>query len=200
MRVLLLADDDGTYAEAAEPLRARGHEVVGCHEAGSTAGRWPCTGVAADCPLDEGIDVAVAFHTDGTDIEAGVGCVVRQKVPLVIGGHSATTPMAPFADAIIEGTDNELVEAVERLDGATLAGLSSVATAAAAGVADRLEMDGLVEALVSRHRRTVRVTVHGPPSFDQAQRNSCAHAAFAAVRDAIPSGAVDKIDVAFNSD
>lgn len=197
MRVLLLADSDERYADGAETLRRAGHDVVGCHDDGSTAGRWPCVGVDHDCPLDQGVDVAVAFHDDPAVVEAGVGCVVRQKVPLVLGGRATSGPAAAYARAVVDDTGDALAAAVASAESAALPDLSDAATTALAELAERLDLGGDLRAEVFRHRRTLTVVVHGPEVFDASQRAACSQAAFAAVRDVLPSTAADVIDVTF---
>ncbi|MFQ5558486.1 MAG: hypothetical protein ACE5GB_13400, partial [Acidimicrobiales bacterium] len=83
----MLADDDGLFARGAELLRSSGHEVLACHEAGAAADRWPCSAITDTCPLEGvGVDAAVALRRGASRVEAGIGCVVRQRIPLVVAG------------------------------------------------------------------------------------------------------------------
>lgn len=199
MRILLLADDDGHFREAAEPLERKGHEVVGCHPDGAAGHRWPCSAVDDVCPLDEGIDAAVALGTPDGRPDAGVGCVVRQHIPLVIDTEKSANELWPFAAAMVDSLDDSLVDAVESLQGAPLPRLTDAAAGAVAGIADRLELEGPFETVVTRNRRNIQATIHGPESTTKEQRASIAQAAFAAVRNALPTGVTNQINVAYDA-
>ena len=198
MRILLLADDDGHFREAAEPLERSGHEVVGCHPDGAAGHRWPCSAVDDVCPLDEGIDAAVALGTPDGRPDAGVGCVVRQHIPLVIDTEKSANELWPFAAAMIDGLGENLVSTVEALDGAPLPRLTDAAAGAVAGIADRLDIEGPFETVVTRRQRNIQATTYGPASTTREQRASLAQAAFAAVRNALPTGVTNQINVAYD--
>ena len=198
MRILLLADNDGHFREAAEPLERNGHEVVGCHPDGAAGHRWPCSAVDDVCPLDHGIDAAIALGTPDGRPDAGVGCVVRQHIPLVIDTERSANELWPFAAAMIDGLGDELVSTVEALDGAPLPRLTDAAAGAVAGMTDRLGLEGSFETVVTRRQRNVQATTYGPASVTKAERASIAQAAFAAVRDALPSEAANQINVAYD--
>ena len=201
MRVLLLADDDGLYGRGADTLRRAGHEVVGCHEAGAAADRWPCSGVEATCPLDDGVDAAVALRrSSASRVEAGVGCVVRQKVPLVLGGvgdEGVASGVAPYAAEVIDGVGPELVEAVRSAVATPSEELSGLASAAVRETATRLGIEGTFAVEVHRERRAIKVAVQSSVELDSSQRAALSQAAFAPVRETVPGGAVTTIDVAF---
>jgi hypothetical protein len=201
VRVLLMAEDDGLYARAAGTLRAAGHEVVGCHEAGSAASRWPCSGISDTCPLDEGVDAAVALRRSlASRVEAGVGCVVRQRVPLVIGGagnEGSANGVAPFAALVVEGVGAELADAVGKVGVAPIHELSTAATDSVAATAERLGIDGSFSVEVRRDRRTMRVVIHSTVDLDPAGRSALGQAGFGPVRSLLPAGSVDSIDVSF---
>ena len=198
MRILLLADNDGQFREAAEPLERSGHEVVGCHPDGAAGHRWPCSAVDDVCPLDEGIDAAVALGTPDGRPDAGVGCVVRQHIPLVIDTERSANELWPFAAAMVDGRGDQLVTAVESLDGQPLPRLTQAATGAVAGIADRLGLEGPFETVVTRRQRNIQATTFGPESTTRAQRASLAQAAFAAVRATLPTGVTNQINVAYD--
>jgi len=201
VRVLLMAEDDGLYARGADTLRTAGHEVIGCHEAGSGAERWPCSGITDTCPLDDGIDAAVALRrSDASRVEAGVGCVVRQKIPLVVGGAGTIglgSGVAPYASAVVDGVGPELLDALAKVGGAPIVDLSTAATEAVAATAERHSLDGSFTVEVHRDRRTLRCIVHATDELDAAARSALGQAAFAPVRAMVPVGAVDTIDVSF---
>lgn len=201
MRILLLAEDDGLYSRGAETLRDAGHDVIGCHEAGSGAERWPCSGVSDTCPLDDGVDAAVALRRSGASrVEAGVTCAVRQKVPLVVGGAGTvglTNGIAPYASAVVDGVGPELIDALAKVGGAPIAELSTAATDAVTETAERLAIDGSFSVEVRRDRRTMRITVHATVDLDASARSALGQAAFAPVRAMVPVGAIDSIDVSF---
>ena len=198
MRILLLADDDGHFRAAAEPLEQGGHEVVGCHPDGAAGHRWPCSAVDDVCPLDEGIDAAVALGTPDGRPDAGVGCVVRQHIPLVIDTEKSANELWPFAAAMVDGPESDLVSIVEALDGAPLPRLTDAAAGAVAGIADRLVLEGPFETVVRRRQRNIDAVTYGPASTTREQRGSLAQAAFAAVRNALPVGSTNQINVAYD--
>lgn len=189
-----MAQNDDQFLEAAVPLRRRGHEVVACHEAGSSEGRWPCVAVESSCPLDEPVDAAVVLSQDEHRPEEGVSCAVRQRVPLVVGGP-APVNLLPYADAVIDDIDDSLADVVETAVATPHPLLSTAATEAVAGVAERSGMAGDVHADVFRRGRDIDVVVRGVDHDDTAGQARCAQAAFAAVRAALPSGSVDTINV-----
>ena len=101
MRVLLLETSPGVATEVSAELEAAGHAVERCHDAGDDA--FACNGLLEghNCPLEEGIDVAVAL-TDGATAD-GVRCTLRRHVPLVIGDDE-DVPFAEFATARAAGS------------------------------------------------------------------------------------------------
>ena len=203
MRVLLLAEDDGLYARGAETLRERGHDVIGCHDAGSAANRWPCSGVEGVCPLDEGVDAAVALRrSQASRVDSGVGCVVRQHIPLIIGGAggSIADGVAPYAAAIVDGVGPELAEAVDKVTGQPVSELSAAATAGATTVAQNKGISGEIRAEVHRTLRRLTIVIHGPEDLDASARSALAQGAFAPVRELMPAGAIDSIDVGFRDE
>lgn len=94
MRVLVIGQQDGGVSDgAAAVLGDAGHEVVRCDD---DTGHL-CRGMpgAAGCPVDEGIDIAVALggsasepRSSGALVGDGVRCVVRHFVPLVTVGDA----------------------------------------------------------------------------------------------------------------
>jgi hypothetical protein len=149
------------------------------------------------CPLDAGIDAAVALGTPDGRPDAGVGCVVRQHIPLVIDTERSANELWPFAAAMVDGLGDQLVTAVERLEGEPLPRLTDAAAGAVAGIADRLDLEGPFETVVTRRRRNIQATTYGPASTTKEQRASLAQAAFAAVRAALPTGVTNQINVAY---
>ena len=202
MRVLLMADDDGLFARGADTLREAGHEVVGCHEAGAAADRWPCAGVNETCPLDQGVDAAVALPRSSTSrVESGVGCVIRQHVPLVIGGAGADAHagVVPHAAQVVEGVGPDLATAVDQVSHAPVGKLSAAATESVAATAARIGLHGSFAADVLRDRRAIRIVIHSSVELDSAKRSALSQAVLAPVRAMLPVDAVDSIDVALAS-
>ena len=113
MRILLLETSPGVATEVGAELEAAGHSVAHCHEVGDDS--FACNGLLDDheCPLEGGVDVAVAL-TDGATAD-GVRCTLRRHVPLVIG--EADVPFAEFATARAAGN---VADAVERAVAAPL--------------------------------------------------------------------------------
>ncbi|GJM39128.1 MAG: hypothetical protein DHS20C19_24950 [Acidimicrobiales bacterium] len=194
MRILLMTQNDDQFLEAAVPLRRRGHEVVACHDQGAAESRWPCVAVESTCPLDDGVDAAVVLSRCEHRPEEGVSCVVRHRVPLVVGGPTPVSVL-PYADAVIDGIDDTLADIVETAVARPHPLLSIAATEAVVGAAKRAGVEGDVHADVYRRRRDLDVMVRGIPETDTAARTRCAQAAFAAVRKAVPGGTADTINV-----
>jgi len=197
MRILLLADDDGHFRDAAHPLERHGHEVIGCHPDGAAGHRWPCSAVDDACPLDQGIDAAIALGTPNGRPDAGVGCVVRQHIPLVIDTERSANELWPFAAAMVDGLGEQLVSTVEALEGAPLPRLTTAAAGAVAALTDRLNLESSFETVVTRRQRNIQATTYGPSTTTKAQRATLALAAFAAVRDALPNDAANQINAAY---
>lgn len=194
MRILLMTQNDDQFLEAAVPLRRQGHDVVGCHDQGAAEHRWPCVAVESSCPLDAGVDAAVVLSRCEHRPEEGVSCAVRHRIPLVVGGPAPVT-LLPYADVVVDRIDDSLVDAVETAVARPHPLLSTAATDAVAGVAQRAGIEGDIHADVYRRGRDLDVMVRGIPESDTAGRARCAQAAFAAVRKAVPVGAVDTINV-----
>src|SRR5262245_48535490 len=102
---VLLTEDEPHYGDAAEhELRAAGHEVVRCTEAGTPA--FPCVGLidANACPLRNGVvDVTLAMRhvprTAPARSEDGVVCSLRHHVPVVVARDAAFDPFADWETA-----------------------------------------------------------------------------------------------------
>ena len=145
MRVLVLEGEPGSACDAALRLAAAGHTVARCHSSDEPA--FPCRGLTAACPLDDGeMDAAVVVRgrpSSGdrpVDVgEDGARCALRCRIPLVLAGETGRSPLRAFAAA--ESSDpSDLVEAVESAARAPLRRHEDVARAAFAAV---LEAHGL---------------------------------------------------------
>ena len=145
------------------------------------------------------VDAAVALGTPDGRPDAGVGCVVRQHIPLVIDTERSANELWPFAAAMVDGLGDQLVNAVEQLEGEALPRLTDAAAGAVAGIADRLGLEGPFETVVTRRQRNIQATTYGPASVTREQRASLAQAAFAAVRAALPTGVTNQINVAYDA-
>lgn len=163
--------------QAAEALRAGGHDVVTCHEPGDTG--TACSALRGrPCPLEAAaVDVAVTVRTapveDRLPLEEGVRCAVRRRVPLVVVGATAKQPYGPWTSVQSEGLDAvDVVAAVEDAASRPLAEHGSVA-AAAVRVAQG-------EATVSVYRRFGGLRALVEPAGDWTPRQAGAAAVRAA--------------------
>ncbi len=177
MRVLLLEGDAGAATGAAEELRAAGHELARCHEAGIDT--FPCNGLIEghQCPIDAGaIDVAVVVRDDferptgavplgaqngrvPTAGEDGVSCALRRFIPVVVVGPDRS-PFLDFATAISADADM-VVPAVEHAAAAPLPRHSAAAAQALREVLDTHDLpDVTADARVRRRGNDLRVVLH----------------------------------------
>jgi len=153
MKVMLIESVPSGDPAVADELRARGHEVVRCHESNDSP--FPCVGVTAPerCPLAAG-DVSVACVVrefgvwDPTPFEGGVTCALRSRVPVVVEQPT----MSPFLSYVIDA-QGDLVGTAERAAVESLAGHVEVlrsffATSAVADI-DVRRCDGGLKVTVS---------------------------------------------------
>ena len=103
--VLLLESHPHAADEAAASLEAHGHRVQRCHD--DPEYPFPCRGLtsADGCPLDGHIDVAVLAqrgrHAVPTDLQGGVRCAIRARVPVVETGAGTFDPFGPWVTSRI---------------------------------------------------------------------------------------------------
>jgi hypothetical protein len=170
LQVLVLESHPSEGAPAATALAAAGHEVVRCHEPGAAA--FPCAGLVdpAACPLRSGVDVALDVRrtvvAEPTALEDGVGCALREGVPVVeatqVHGVAAVVPSALRHWTTPSGPD--VVASVEAAAAASFDGLRAAIVAkleplfVANGVAP-CQIDCEVE----REGRRLLVHLVGPP-------------------------------------
>ncbi len=123
--VLLLESHPHASDEAAATLEAHGHRVHRCHD--DPEHPFPCRGLSDPdrCPLDGPIDVALIAQrgrqTAPTDLQDGVRCAVRARVPLVETGAGTFDPFGPWLAARIPISADVVAAcaeaAVHRFDG-----------------------------------------------------------------------------------
>lgn len=109
--VLLIEAHPGDAEIAADRLAAAGHEVHRCY----TDGDSMCVAVTdGDCPLDEGIDVALLARgritPRPTATEGGATCALRAGVPLVELGSDILDPFEPW---VVVRVDDDIVTSCE---------------------------------------------------------------------------------------
>ncbi len=116
--ILVVGTDDWAIEQAGDVLTRAGHRVLRCHEPGQPA--FPCNALREGgvCPLDVGFDLTIDIRSRPTTppgpSEFGVVCGLRRGVPLMIGGLTHGSPFEPWADGVVEPTD-DLPTAVRRL-------------------------------------------------------------------------------------
>lgn len=116
--VLVLESHPHAGDDAAAALEAQGHRVHRCHD--DPEQPFPCRGMASPsgCPLDRHpVDVALVVQrgqgSSPTDLEDGVRCAVRARVPVVESGTGLGDPLSPWLyERIAIGAD--VVPAIQR--------------------------------------------------------------------------------------
>lgn len=113
--VLVIESHQGAAAPASDDLAAAGHRVHRCRDDRSHG--FPCRGVVDPdaCPLAAQTDVAlvVRWRIDPrpTELEQGVTCALRARVPLVEAGPAALDPYAPYLAGRVDGDVVAMCEA-----------------------------------------------------------------------------------------
>lgn len=116
--VLVLESHPHAGDDAAAALEAGGHRVHRCQDDPDQP--FPCRGMASPsgCPLDlHPVDVALVVQrgqgASPTDLEDGVRCAVRARVPVVESGTGVHDPFAPWLyERVAVGED--VVPAIQR--------------------------------------------------------------------------------------
>jgi len=123
---VLVMETRGHYADVSiAQLEEAGHRVHRCFAPGDKG--FPCRGVSSpdECPIDEGVDVALVVRPRGvpqaTILEAGVTCALRAGVPVVEDGQAA---LDPFESWITRRVDDAGV--VAACEGAVVDGWASL--------------------------------------------------------------------------
>ena len=103
--VLVVGVAEWAVREAAAQLTAAGRKVHRCSE--STEVPFPCNALMAGrgCPLDKHpVDVVLDVHSGSRPklqlSEMGVICGLRDRLPLVVGGLSDMSILAPWAEQV----------------------------------------------------------------------------------------------------
>lgn len=118
--VLILESRSGAAKHHAEALQEAGHRVHLCHDPGSFD--FPCRAIAGagECPIDQGIDVALVvrrgIHPNPTAGEQGVSCAIRAGIPIVEDGPTVLDPFEPFLTLRVTGSVTASVERAAALD------------------------------------------------------------------------------------
>jgi hypothetical protein len=182
LQVLLLESHPSTGNEAAAALAAAGHEVFRCHDALSPG--FPCVGLTdrAKCPLRIGVDVAVDVRRNGyaepTTLESGVGCALRDGVPVVeLGdGTSEMSPwLIPGGDDVVVACETAAAQAFDELKVAIADRLRPLY------VANGIDA-GLVDCEIERDGRSLFIHLIGPPA-NSGMRQAASVRAYDVVRE-----------------
>jgi len=172
VRVLVTESDPDAADSVANRLAARGHEVVRCHAAGAPA--FPCSVMAGGvCPVDSGVDVAVAVraHPRSTPAptEDGIICGLRARVPVVVTGRTLFQPFSGFD--VTEVTDPvDVVGVVEAVARDRRPHHEAVAQPLLDEVLARAGVTGTGQVGVSRSRTGLHVRLLFPAGVDDATR------------------------------
>lgn len=103
--VLVLESHPHASDDAAAVLESHGHRVHRCHD--DPEQPFPCRGLTAPsaCPFDDHVDVALVAqrgrHLAPTDLQDGVRCAIRARVPVVETGAGTFDPFGPWLTARI---------------------------------------------------------------------------------------------------
>ena len=109
--VLLLESHPHVADQTAVSLEAAGHRVHRCYAATRDT---TCLALAGDgqCPIDDGIDVAVLVRAPleaaPTHLETGVVCARRAAIPIVEQGPEHPDPWSPWIDVRLDPDSAEL--------------------------------------------------------------------------------------------
>jgi hypothetical protein len=182
LQVLVLESHAGTAEPAARALAAAGHEVVRCHDSASTG--FPCVGLTdrETCPLRHGVDVALdvraAPATEPTALEDGVGCALREGVPVVESPGDASSPLHRWT---VPGG----VDVVAACEAAAASAFDDLASAVVVRLQPLLVGNGVdrtaVRCEIERSGRSLHVHLIGPP-LERGLRQEAAVHAYDAVR------------------
>ena len=189
LNVLVIESEQQTADEARHELRAAGHNVLSCHEAGVPA--FPCNALVEgrECPLSsEVVDVALVVRarprSQPAPREDGVTCVLRQHVPLVVAGSALLNPFDEYATEVVE-RGAPVVAAVERAAAEPLPAHTKRAAMALREVLDRRSITAAP--LVAVYRRNgallIEVTLGPDDSLDNHIKSMAAVRMTAAVRE-----------------
>ncbi|MEQ1873324.1 MAG: hypothetical protein ABL953_06315 [Ilumatobacteraceae bacterium] len=110
MKVLLIESSPNQSGDLSDQLVSEGHEVVQCADEHG----GPCRGVDhhADCPLEQGVDLAVLTRepkSPQTLTEMGSVCAQRHRVPLVVVDPSQLFDELPSV-SVASALANRVVE------------------------------------------------------------------------------------------
>jgi hypothetical protein len=190
LNVLVLETERGEADVARHELAAAGHNIVRCHEPGSSA--FPCNALATGhtCPLetdvvDVALDVRRRPRSQPAPLEDGVRCALQHHIPLVVAGSPVLNPYSDYAAEIID-READVVDACERVATAPLAEHTALATRTLATVLERRsDTRPAPRVTVRRRRGALLVEVADADQLDDATK------AMAAVR---VSGALRALD------
>jgi hypothetical protein len=187
MRVLVLESEPGAADAAVAALERNGHAVARCHDPGDLA--FPCRAIddLSRCPLNRTpIDVAVTIRGEErwttSELEDGVACAIRARVPLVIGGAVAANPYRRWATLTMH--DEDIVAACTRAASARLGEHSEVATLVLRQTLERHnahDPDDSYARVVRRDAR-LRVRLHLAPAVSSRVTEIAATRVVAALR------------------
>lgn len=110
METLVLGHPSAERARVEVALTDAGHTVSACHD-----GRWACSGMTSDCPIDAtAVDVAVAVAEPGDRFDTqGIACAYRARIPIVAVGAAVDDPALEYVSASVPGPDGTMLTAVQ---------------------------------------------------------------------------------------
>ena len=197
LNVMVLENEPDAAFLAEAELRAAGHTVLSCHDAGHAS--FPCRGVTqpATCPLRaQPVDVAIVVRT-GTRAqptlgEDGVRCALVQRVPLVVAGAPLFDPFDEFATLTVDhGYD--VVAACEQAAAAPIVALGTRATQVLRELVPQIPN---VAAEVTRRAGRLNVLVSNGQAMSRHERAQVSVRILMALRELDPHAA--GIDVAID--
>jgi len=197
LNVLLVENEVGAGARAAQELREAGHCVLSCHGPDGTP--FFCRGVhsAAACPLrSHDVDVTLlvrsGVRSQPSIREDGARCALVQRIPLVVAGDPVLDPYDEFATRTLSRT-YDVVEACELAATGPIHSLSRRATEALRAVCGDRAPAGLC-AEVTRRAGRLYVRGIGTDAMTREERSRAAVRVAMALREVDPFAA--GIDIA----
>lgn len=195
LRVLLTETDRRAADHLAQEFESAGHEVHRCRDSGEPS--FPCRGVAGPepCPLEGGIDVAVAYrahpYPKPTTREDGISCALRHEIPVVVAGQTGLNPFGEWTKAT--APEGDAVSSAEWAARAPLARLTEIATGEARRMVRLFGIEsGEAQADVFRDTRRLLVDLWVPGELSRHDASRVAVRVADEVRRAAPhAGSVD---------
>jgi hypothetical protein len=177
---------------ATQELRAAGHSVLTCHEAGE--GAFPCKAVDDPnaCPLRaQPVDVALVVRrgrrAQPNALEDGARCALVQRIPLVVAGDVVLDPYDEYATRTL-GRMHDVVDACELAATAPIEALGRRATEVLREVCGAAAAPA-PSARVTRRDGRLLVAIHDDDAMTKDQRSRAAVKIAMALRELDPFAA-----------